>query len=113
MDKQEFLALLYLAYTSGINDTQEGISPFYNQYCEARAEELMQEFIESGDLTYEFPCDNKDKTDYVKLSMLALRTINQIDDYFEYGKHSERDKKVVMGYIDELTDKLSTTNESK
>jgi len=108
MNKQEFLELMRLAYLAGIDDTLDATSKMGELGSAERAEELMQEFIDSGDLTYEFPCESKDKTDYVKLSMLVLRTVNQIDDYFEYGNESQKDKKVVMRYIDELTEKLKT-----
>lgn len=33
---------------------------------------------------------------------LYQKAINKIDDYFEYGEHSEKDKKFVMNALDDL-----------
>jgi hypothetical protein len=40
------------------------------------------------------------------LASVLLKAINEIGDYFEYAHESEKDKKVVMGIIDDLTAKL-------
>ena len=43
----------------------------------------------------------------LELSSLLLECINEIGDYFEYAYDSDKDKKVVMGKIDKLTQDLS------
>jgi len=51
MGKKELLELIRLAYLAGINDTQNDCEQWCNQGSTERAEELMQEFEDSGDLT--------------------------------------------------------------
>ena len=47
--------------------------------------------------------EDKDKTLEIYTS-----AINEIDDYFEYRFISERDKKLVMGVIDNITEQLKS-----
>lgn len=53
MRKPELLDIIRLSYLAGINDTQEDNPRWCNQGSMERAEELLQEFEDSGDLTEE------------------------------------------------------------
>lgn len=53
MRKPELLDIIRLSYLAGINDTQEDNPRWCNQASMERAEELLQEFEDSGDLTEE------------------------------------------------------------
>ncbi len=54
MEQREFIELLRLAYLAGIDDTNEDCEQWCEQGSNERAHELMQEFIDSGDMTHEF-----------------------------------------------------------
>lgn len=54
MEQREFIELLRLAYLAGIDDTKEDCEQWCAQGSNERAHELMQEFIDSGEMTHEF-----------------------------------------------------------
>jgi hypothetical protein len=51
VDKKELLELIRLAYLAGINDTQNNNEQWCQQGSAERAEELLQEFEDDGELT--------------------------------------------------------------
>lgn len=53
MIKSELTELIRLAYLAGINDTQEGCEQWCKQGSKERAEDLLTEFEDGGELTTE------------------------------------------------------------
>lgn len=51
MFKSEVLEVIRLAYLAGIDDTQEGCPRWCNQGSKERAEELLLEFNDAGEVT--------------------------------------------------------------
>ena len=54
MEEREFIELLRLAYLSGVDDAKNDCEQWCPEGSNERARELMQEFIDSGEMTYEF-----------------------------------------------------------
>ena len=54
MTKQELKELIRLAYITGINDTENECEQCCLQGSSERADDLLEEFEESGDLTEVF-----------------------------------------------------------
>ena len=54
MEEREFIELLRLAYLSGVDDAKNDCEQWCPEGSNERAHELMQEFIDSGEMTYEF-----------------------------------------------------------
>ena len=54
MEQREFIKLLRLAYVAGIDDVLNECEQYDDVGSNEKAHELMQQFIDSGDLTYEF-----------------------------------------------------------
>jgi len=54
MEQREFIELIRLAYLAGVNDSEEEAAQWCEQGSNERAHELVQEFIDSGDMTHEF-----------------------------------------------------------
>ena len=48
--EKELIEIIRLAYLAGMNDTNEGVELWCDQGSNERAEELLEEFIDSGDV---------------------------------------------------------------
>lgn len=115
MTKYECIELIRLAYLAGINDTKEECEQWCNQGSRERAEEILQDAEDSGDLTETFVDEHKSTPDSLALiSEIACgyreagiaQIIQAIARYKNKARKHDENKKVesLFEKIDELTE---------